>query len=122
MDNIEPKVKAERLQSGVLKREATMLKSMVKDYCKRHHGGDTLCEDCREFLVYALTRLACCPFGEQKPTCLKCKIHCSRAEDKEQAHQIMRADGPSMPLKHTLLTIVHLLKNTKCEPDKPITT
>ena len=47
MDNIEPKVKADRPQSGMLKREATMIKSIVKDYCYRHHGGDTLCDDCR---------------------------------------------------------------------------
>ena len=72
MDVVKPKVHPERLQSGALKREAQLLSAMVRDYCRRHHGHETLCEDCRTFLTYALTRLACCPFGQKKPTCLKC--------------------------------------------------
>ena len=119
MQRVTAKVHAERLEKGALKREATLLRSMVEDYCRRHHQSDELCEDCKAFLTYALTRLACCPFGEKKPTCAKCKIHCYRADEKETARQIMREEGPRMLLKHPLLTLEHLIKNTKETPDRP---
>ena len=119
MDVVKPKVHPERLQSGALKREAQLLSAMVRDYCRRHHGHETPCEDCRTFLTYALTRLACCPFGQKKPTCLKCKIHCYRAQEKETARVIMREEGPRMLLKHPILTVEHLIKNTREAPDKP---
>ena len=119
MEDIKPKVRAERLEKGALKREAKLLSAMVLAYCKKHHGGESLCDECREFLTYALTRLACCPFGENKPTCLKCKIHCYRAEEKETARQIMREQGPRMLLRHPFLTAEHLIKNMKEAPEKP---
>ena len=119
MDEVKPKVHPERLESGALKREANLLSAMVHDYCRRHHGGESLCEDCKTFLTYALTRLACCPFGQKKPTCLKCKIHCYRAQEKETARVIMREEGPRMLLKHLILTAEHLIKNTQEAPDKP---
>ena len=119
MDEVKPKVHPERLESGALKREAKLLSEMVHDYCRRHHGGESLCEDCKTFLTYALTRLACCPYGQKKPTCLKCKIHCYRAQEKETARVIMREEGPRMLLKHPILTAEHLIKNTQEAPDKP---
>ena len=112
MEDIKPKVRAERLEKGALKREAKLLSAMVLAYCKKNHGSESLCDECREFLTYALTRLACCPFGENKPTCLKCKIHCYRAEEKETARQIML-------LRHPILTAEHLIKNMKEAPEKP---
>ena len=119
MDEVKPKVHPERLESGALKREAKLLSAMVHDYCRRHHGGESLCEDCKTFLTYALTRLACCPFGQKKPTCLKCKIHCYRAHEKETARVIMREEGTRMLFKHPILTAEHLIKNTQEAPDNP---
>lgn len=119
MGEIKPKTHAERLEKGALKREAIMLEAMVRDYCRRHHGQKELCKECEQFLIYALTRLACCPFGENKPTCQKCRIHCYRPEQKEIARQIMREEGPRMLFKHPLLTAEHLVKNLKKAPEKP---
>ena len=120
MDTIKPTVKAERLEKGALKREAVLLEAMVRDFCKRHHNDPKgLCDDCRAFLVYALTRLACCPYGEKKPTCAKCKIHCYRAQEKDSVRAIMRYSGPKMMLPHPLLTLEHLIKNLKEAPEKP---
>lgn len=120
MIDVKPKIKAEKLETGALKREATLLSLMVQDYCKQHHDCESLCDECHQFLVYALTRLACCPFGEKKPTCAKCKIHCYRASEKETARTIMRQTGPKMLLKHPLLTAEHLMKNLREVPDKPL--
>lgn len=120
MNAIKPTVKPERLEKGALKREAVLLEAMVRDYCKRHHNDPKgLCDDCRAFLVYALTRLACCPYGEKKPTCAKCKIHCYRAQEKETARVIMREEGPRMLFQHPILTTEHLIKNLKEAPEEP---
>ena len=119
MDELKPTVHAERLEAGALKREVKLLTAMVRDYCKRHHKSEELCDDCKQFLIYALTRLACCPFGQKKPTCFKCKIHCYRAEQKDRARIIMREEGPRMLLHHPILTAEHLIKNMKEAPDKP---
>ncbi len=118
---VQPKVKAQRLNSGTLKREATLLRAMFARYCQDHHGsGDNnLCNECSELLHYSLTRLACCPYGNDKPTCARCKIHCYRAQEKDTVRTIMRYAGPKMMLLHPLLTLEHLIKNLKEGPDKP---
>lgn len=118
---IHPKVKAQRLDSGALKREATLLRAMFVRYCQDHHGSrdNNLCDECTELLRYSLTRLACCPFGQEKPTCARCKIHCYRAQEKDSVRAIMRYSGPKMMLPHPLLTLEHLIKNHKEAPEKP---
>ena len=102
-----------------IEEEKQTIEQMIHFYCRHKEKNQTLCSACSELLKYAHQRLEHCPFGEQKPTCLKCKIHCYRAEEKEKARQIMREEGPRMLLKHPLLTIEHLIKNTKEAPDKP---
>ena len=39
---------------------------MVRFYCRRQHGGNELCEECRALLLYAKARLDRCPFGNGK--------------------------------------------------------
>ena len=110
---------AERLDQGALGREARLLRAMFEQYCRKHHGSDSLCAECQKLLRYALTRLACCPFGNQKPTCFKCKVHCYRGEEKDKVRAVMRETGPKMLWIHPLLTVEHLLKNLKEAPDRP---
>jgi len=84
---------------------------MVGIYCSAHHDNslNDLCKSCREFLDYADVRLDKCPYGEDKPTCSNCPIHCYKPERREQAKAIMRYAGPRMLLKHPLLAITHKL-------------
>ena len=84
---------------------------MVGIYCSAHHGDspDDLCDSCRGFLDYADVRLDKCPYGEDKPTCSNCPIHCYKPERREQAKAIMRYAGPRMLLRHPLLAIAHKL-------------
>ena len=84
---------------------------MVGIYCAAHHGqsGDDVCADCRDFLDYAETRLQKCPYGEDKPTCANCPIHCYKAERRAEAKKIMRYAGPRMMLRHPILAIAHQL-------------
>ena len=59
-------------------------------------------------MAYAERRLAKCPYGQDKPTCAKCPVHCYKAEPREQARQIMRYAGPRMTWRHPVRSLVHL--------------
>lgn len=91
-------------------RELRTIQAMIKIYCAGHSGNrDGLCEDCSALMAYAEKRLERCPFGEAKPTCANCTVHCYRAEEREQIRQVMRYSGPRMLLRHPWLTVMHLL-------------
>ena len=84
---------------------------MVGIYCRDHHDGSagTLCTECSDFLAYAERRLDKCPYGDDKPTCSNCPIHCYKPVQRELAGEIMRYAGPRMMLRHPLLAISHLI-------------
>jgi hypothetical protein len=84
---------------------------MVGIYCDAHHGGPgkSLCDECQEFMGYAELRLQKCPYGEDKPTCSNCPIHCYKPERRDQAKKIMRYAGPRMLFRHPWLAITHQL-------------
>ncbi len=94
-----------------LARERLTMSKMVGMYCSARHdsSGDPLCAECQEFLDYAEVRLEKCPYGEDKPTCANCPIHCYKPARKAQAREIMRYAGPRMLLRHPLLAIAHQL-------------
>ena len=93
-----------------LDREFLTMSKMVGIYCRAHHGaGGTLCCDCDRFLDYAEVRLDKCPYGEDKPTCANCPIHCYKPEQRELARRIMRFAGPRMLFRHPILTIAHYI-------------
>jgi len=91
--------------------------AMVHIYCHDHHQKEGLCSECSELLSYAETKLDRCPYGEQKPTCNRCPIHCYKPEPKEQMRLVMRYSGPRMLLRHPILAIRHLLHERKPVPD-----
>ena len=92
-----------------LARERLTMTRMIGIYCSAHHDspGNILCAACREFLNYAEVRLQKCPYGEDKPTCANCPVHCYKPARKAQAREIMRYAGPRMLLRHPLLAIAH---------------
>jgi hypothetical protein len=96
--------------NGRLKREHDTLTCMTQIYCKDHHnqqdGG--LCPNCGELMAYSETRLAKCPYGQEKPTCAKCPIHCYKKEKREQVREVMRYAGPRMPLRHPIQALTHV--------------
>lgn len=96
-----------------LKQERKTVDAMVRLYCKAHHRGHELCESCRELLEYADGRLAACPFGDRKPTCRKCPVHCYRKQMKERITEVMRFAGPRMVLRHPLMAMRHLLRESR---------
>ena len=92
-----------------IEREFRTMGKMVSIYCSAHHDSRELCEDCERFLDYAEVRLEKCPYGEDKPTCANCPVHCYKSEYREQAKIIMRYAGPRMLLRHPVLTISHYI-------------
>jgi hypothetical protein len=102
-----------------LSRELKTITAMVRLYCRDHHNCPTaeLCEECKNFLKYAEQRLSHCPFGEDKPTCGKCTVHCYKQAMQDKARQIMRYSGPRMVWNHPLLAFYHLLDGRKKAPD-----
>ncbi len=86
--------------------------AMVDDYCRHHHAADRVggaCARCTAFLAYADARLDHCPYGEDKPTCANCPIHCYKREPREFAREVMRYAGPRMLLRHPVLAVLHLV-------------
>ena len=79
-------------------RELTIIEAMVRMYCRghAHPGRAPLCADCAELFEYATRRLERCVFGDAKPTCANCTVHCYSAEKREQIRVVMKWAGPSM--------------------------
>lgn len=98
------------LKPGRLRRELRTMEAMIVCYCRGRHGTrGELCAECRILLDYAAMRLQRCPFGETKPTCAKCPIHCYRPEIREQVKAVMRYAGPRLIWRHPVLTVRHFL-------------
>ena len=97
--------------TGRLKREQQTLECMTAIFCHDHHplhadGG--LCSSCSTLMRYAEKRLAKCPYGQSKPTCAKCPIHCYKKQQREQVRQMMRYAGPRMPWRQPWRALVHI--------------
>ena len=85
-----------------IEQERKTVNEMISIY-ERHKHVD--CSDLRE---YAMLRLSRCKFQNDKPTCLKCTVHCYKPEMRKRI-AVMRYSGPWMLLYHPILTIKHLL-------------
>jgi len=113
-----------------IEEEKKTVRQMVEIYCKGHHhaspplrgfcrrakcrdGGRPLCEDCSALLDYAFARLDHCKFGEKKPTCKACPIHCYKPAMREQMKVAMRYAGPRMLWHHPVSAIKHLFRELK---------
>ncbi|WP_035480079.1 nitrous oxide-stimulated promoter family protein [Aliagarivorans marinus] len=115
---------------GRLLREFETVRAMVEIYCRQQHRSTLSpcrsglctsgpCTDCAALLEYAKLRLDRCPYGEAKPTCNRCPIHCYKPEPKQHMQAIMRYAGPRMLLHHPILAIKHLLYERAPLPEKP---
>lgn len=99
-----------------IKREQKTVKAMVEIFCAdhKHPGhGRKLCEACSELLGYANERLGKCMFGEGKPTCAQCPVHCYKPEKRSEITEVMRFSGPKMLFRRPLLALAHLVDGKK---------
>ena len=102
-------------------RELKTIESMVRMYCRGHgHGaGVPLCTGCAALFEYATRRLERCVFGDAKPTCANCIVHCYSTDMREQIRVVMKWAGPRMLLRHPVLGILHLLDGRRPVPALP---
>jgi hypothetical protein len=102
---------------GRLGRERRTVAAMVALRCRDLHGAEgRLCVACRTLGDYADYRLDRCPYGDEKPTCVNCPIHCYAATERGQMKEVMRYSGPRMLLRHPILAIRHMLEGRKEAP------
>lgn len=108
-------VKSERR----LKREQSTVVKMITLFCRGNHGskGSSLCYECEELNRYVVARLERCPFGDDKPVCDRCLIHCYRTDLREQIKRVMRYSGPRMFLRHPVLTAFHFIDAHRAAPE-----
>ena len=93
-----------------LKEEQRVVEQMIRLYCRKKEVNNELCPGCQELLQYATARLERCKFGENKPTCKKCPIHCYRPQMEERMCKVMRWGGPRMILYHPVAAIKHVIR------------
>jgi hypothetical protein len=96
---------------------------MIDIYCRHQHGADKLgngklCNSCQELSSYARQRSLKCPFGEDKPVCGKCRVHCYKPQMKAEIRKVMQFSGPKMIYSHPILAIRHLMATHKAAPEK----
>lgn len=93
--------------------ETATVAYMIHYYCHKKHGSKHRCKHCEELYQYAILRIQCCPFMHTKTFCSACKVHCYKAEKREQICQVMRYSGPRMLLHKPIMAIRHILIERK---------
>jgi hypothetical protein len=109
-----------RVLGNRLRRERDTIEAMVRIYCQDHHAHlapmNSLCPECKGLMDYAELRLERCRFGEEKPTCANCPVHCSQKDRREQVRVVMRYAGPRMVYKHPVMSLRHWLDGFRKAP------
>lgn len=94
--------------------EKRTVHKMIRIYCAANHGyKKSLCTECSELNEYAQKRLEYCRFGENKPNCQKCPVHCYKPAMRTKIQEVMRFSGPRMLFRCPILAIIHLVKSFK---------
>ena len=88
-------------------REKQTVQKMIELYCHHRLKQDTIQEEYQQLIDYAHNRLSHCRFGENKPVCQKCPIHCYAPQERQKIREVMRWTGPRMMLYAPKATIIH---------------
>lgn len=110
------------MQRSRIEREKKTIRAMIAMYCGSHHSQKkgNLCGGCAAVESYALEKINRCPFINDKPTCVKCPVHCYMPEKREKVREIMRYAGPRMLFFHPVMAFFHVLdglRDKKRPPD-----
>jgi len=103
------------------KKDIRLISKFVEAYCAGRHGSTRrgrfplperlgerrLCNDCCEFMAYAMAKRMKCPLEAEKPTCKACRIHCYDADQREKAREIMAYSGRKLMLRGRLDYVWH---------------
>jgi hypothetical protein len=92
----------------ILNWERKTVRLMIKMYCRNNHQVHNLCNDCSDLLKYSEERTQNCPYGEDKPRCSVCTVHCYKPEMREKIRAVMRYAGPRM-IYHSPVTAIQYM-------------
>jgi len=81
-----------------IRKEQATVERLINLYCEKKHSSSNtqLCTECQSLLQYSHQRLEQCQFGEEKPTCRKCPVHCYRPTMRDEIRGVMRFSGPRL--------------------------
>ena len=97
-----------------IEKEKKTIEKMIQMYCKKFHSHENrFCQSCLKLFEYAENRLNFCQFGENKPICNNCPIHCYKTDMREKVLKIMRYVGPRMICSHPIMSFRHLVNKFK---------
>ncbi len=103
-----------------LERERRTVAAVIRLFCRRRHASEGRnCAECADLEAYTRLRLEKCPYGEEKPTCAECPIHCYQPHRREQIRRVMGFAGPRLLLLHPILAARHVLDGYRRTPDRP---
>lgn len=88
--------------------EKLLVSHMIALYCRKKHGTEGLCPQCRALESYAFERSDRCPFMAQKSFCSNCRVHCYKADMRRQIKEVMAFSGPRLIFSHPLKVLSHL--------------
>lgn len=95
----------------IIQQEITLIKVMIQLFYQKQEEQAELTVE--QMLAYAQKRLEVCRFGEAKPTCQHCPVHCYQKRYQEQMKLIMRYSGPRMLVYHPVLAIKHAFRGLR---------
>ena len=97
------------MSKNKVEREKVVVERMIRLYCRRKLGVKELPQEYVDLIAYAHKRLDVCKFGDEKPACKRCPIHCYKPEMREKIRNVMRWAGPRMMVYDPVAAIRHLL-------------
>lgn len=93
---------------GSIKSEKRVVSHMIELYCKHKLKLKDIPSEYHELEIYAHKRLDGCKFGDDKPACKRCTIHCYRPDMRQKIRDVMRWAGPRMLIYDPIAAIKHL--------------
>lgn len=93
---------------GSIKSEKRVVSRMIALYCKHKLKYQGVPAEYKELEAYAHKRLDGCKFGDKKPACKRCPIHCYRPDMRQKIRDVMRWAGPRMLIYDPIAAIKHL--------------
>lgn len=91
-----------------VEREKRVVSMMIALYCRKRLGAKGVPEEYRALEEYAHRRLDGCKFGDKKPACKRCPIHCYKLDMRKRIREVMRWAGPRMIIYNPIAAIRHL--------------
>lgn len=100
------------MEKKTKKDDLATVRFMIELYCRGKHKTKKgeLCDECRELAEYVGYRRSLCPFGDDKPFCSNCRIHCYKPEMREKIKAVMRYSGPRMLFYDPKVALAHVFE------------